>query len=119
MMKRTIIWMILVAIGWMGASIPCRAQYTVSVAEQQNCTVTVSPQKDTYAKGDLLTVTLTPSSGAIFDRFEVYYECTEAEYWEAWSSAAKPHPFMAKDRKKSPRRSNSRFGFRLEIWFLD
>ena len=119
MMKRTIIWMILVAIGWMGASIPSRAQYTVSVAEQQNCTVTVSPQKETYAKGDLLTVTLTPTSGAIFDRFEVYYECTEAEYWEAWSSAAKPHPFMAKARKKSPRRSNSRFAYRLEIWFLD
>ena len=45
--------------------------YTITVAEQQNCTVTVSPQKQSYNGGETITVTLTPANGAVYDYFEV------------------------------------------------
>ena len=87
--------------------------YTIGIAEQQNCTVTLSPQKDTYSEGEEITVTLTPASGAVYDYFEVYYQCTEDEWWVAQSANAKPHRILA------PRRASS-FGdrHRLEIWNL-
>ena len=87
--------------------------YTITVAEQQNCTVKVSPQKQSYNEGETITVTLTPADGAEYDYFEVYYDCTEAEWWAAQSAHAPRHP-------SAPRRASS-FGerHRLELWHLD
>lgn len=85
--------------------------YTITVAEQQNCTVTVSPQQDSYSKGDAITVTITPATGAVFESFEVYYECSETEWWAANSASARR-------RVPVPRRASS-FVYRLELWNLD
>ena len=98
-------------------AIPADAQYTVKVAEQQNCSVEVSPKKPYYDENDLITVTLTPDEGAVFDEFEVYYECTEDEWWEAKSSDAN-EGFFETRLVKAPRRASA-FSYRLEIWELD
>ena len=81
--------------------------YTITVAEQQNCTVTVSPQKDSYDKGEEITVNITPATGAVFDSFEVYCECTESEWWEINSN-------KARRRAPAPRRASG-FTYRAEL----
>jgi len=94
--------------GW-GLSVPANAdEYLVKISEQENCTVTLSPLKGSYSEGETVTVTLTPTEGAVFDRFEVYYECSEEEWWAAQSANARP-------RLRAPRRA-SYFNYRLEIW---
>ena len=82
--------------------------YTITVAEQQNCTVTVSPQKDSYDKGEEITVNITPATGAVFDSFEVYCECTESEWWEINS-------YKARRRAPAPRRASG-FTYRAELY---
>lgn len=94
-------------------AIPTHAQYTINVTEQQNCTVEVSPQKDTYSKGEQITVTLTADAGAAFDDFEVYYECSASEYWEVQSASAKSYGQGSKAKVQSA------FAYRLELYFLD
>lgn len=93
--------------------------YTIGIAEQQNCSITLSPQKDTYVEGDEITVTLLPSSpNAQLSYFEVYYECSEDEWWAAQSASVKPQRPLAA-RRTAPRRASA-FGnrHRLEIWHL-
>lgn len=86
--------------------------YTITVAEQQNCTVAVSPQQESYDEGAEITVTITPAAGAVFDSFEVYCECTESEWWEKQSYGAKRHA-------PAPRRASG-FAYRAELyWFAD
>ena len=79
--------------------------YTVSVAEQQNCSVAVSPQN--YTTGDVVTVTITPADGAIFNSFHVYCQCSESEWWAAQSS------------RTIIRTRASVFSYRLDIWNID
>jgi hypothetical protein len=79
--------------------------YTVSVAEQQNCSVAVSPQN--YSTGDVVTVTITPADGAIFNSFHVYCQCSESEWWAAQSS------------RTIIRTRASVFSYRLDIWNID
>ena len=78
--------------------------YTINVAEQQNCTVAVSPQQESYEGGEAITVTITPAAGAVFESFEVYCECTEAEWWETQS-------YSARRRTLAPRRARA-FAYR-------
>lgn len=103
----------MIAVALMCATASKVQAYTINVAEQQNCTVTVSPQKESYDGGESITVTLTSTNDAVYDYFEVYYECTEAEWWAAQSAHAPRRPM-------APRRGSS-FGERrrLEIWHLD
>ena len=82
--------------------------YTITVAEQQNCTVTVSPQKESYEGGEAITVTITPAAGAVFESFEVYCECTEAEWWETQS-------YSARRRTRAPRRASA-YAYRAELY---
>ena len=98
----------------MGSTTTLHAQYTISVAKAQNCTVSWTPEKQAYNEGEMITVTLTPNQGCVFkeEGFEVYYECTEDEWWEAQSSSARRRLAPA------PRRASS-FARRLEIWYLD
>ena len=113
MKKNSKFWAVAAAI-FMGCfAAPVQAQHTVSVTEHQNCAVEISPQKDKYDKGDKITVTLTVEADATFDTFEVYYECTEAEYWAVQFSSAKNNGIMS-----APRRASA-FAYRLEIWNLD
>ena len=89
-------------------AIPAGAQtYTVSVAEQQNCSVTVSPHKDNYSADEVVTVTITPADGAIFNSFHVYCQCSESEWWAAQSS------------RTIIRTRASVFSYRLDIWTID
>lgn len=88
--------------------IPAGAQtYTVSVAEQQKCTVVVSPQKDNYSADEVVTVTIYPALGAIFNSFHVYYQCSESEWWAAQSS------------RTILRTRATGFSYRLDIWNID
>ena len=88
--------------------VPAGAQtYTVSVAEQQNCTVNISPQKDNYSADEVITVTITPADGAIFDGFSVYCQCSESEWWDAQSSR-----IIMRTRAGA-------FSYRLDIWNID
>lgn len=88
--------------------IPAGAQtYTVSVAEQQNCSVAVSPQKDNYSADEVVTVTITPADGALFNNFHVYCQCSESEWWAAQSS------------RTIIRTRASVFSYRLDIWDID
>lgn len=88
--------------------IPAGAQtYTVSVAEQQNCSVAVSPQKDYYSADEVVTVTITPADGAIFNNFHVYCQCSESEWWAAQSS------------RTIIRTRATVFSYRLDIWNID
>ena len=98
-------------LGWALAT-PAHSQtYTLRVAEQQNCTVSVSPQKDSYSAGDKITATITPGAGAIFKDFQVYYQCTEEQWWAAQSA------FVA-GRTVATRRASG-FSYRLEIWRIE
>lgn len=99
-----------------GAILPLQAQsadYTISVVKQQHCTVSIDPQNSGYAEGDAITVTLTPVSGSTFQSFKLYYECSEAEYWQAMSAASR-------HREQAPRRAadESAFGYRLESYYF-
>ena len=85
--------------------------YTLSVAEHQNCTVTLSPQKESYDAGDAVSVTITPDAGAIFSDFQVYYQCTAEQWWAAQSA-------QVPERNAAPRRASG-FSYRLEIWRID
>ena len=88
--------------------IPAGAQtYTVSVAEQQKCTVVVSPQKDNYSADEVVTVTIYPALGAILNSFHVYYQCSESEWWAAQSS------------RTILRTRATGFSYRLDIWNID
>ena len=118
MKTKRVMWRTLSTICLWWTAITANAQgYTITVAEQQNCTVEVSPLKETYQEGDEIFVKLTHNEGATFNEFEVYYECTEAEWWEAKSSDANEGLFE-KSPRKLPRRVSS-FAYRLEIWELD
>ena len=110
MNKIKIFWLSVLALA--GLTTPAQA-YTVTVAEAQNCSVSLSPEKDSYDEGDEITVTITPNAGATFDSFELYYECTEAEWWEANSSMVKPQTL------KAPRRRASSLSYRLESFYFN
>ena len=88
----------------------------------ENCTITLSPSKDTYAVNDEVTVTITPDEGAIFNPntgFEIYVECSEEEYNENIANAPGFNGFKAR-RKVGPRRAfTSNFEYRLEIYTPD
>ena len=103
------IWLSVLAFAGMTTSAQA---YTIKVAEAQNCTVSISPEKGNYDEGDEVTVTITPNTGASFDSFELYYECTEDEWWEIQSSMAKRHGFI------SPRRASS-LNYRLESFYFN
>jgi len=63
----------------------------------ENCNITLSPSKDTYAVDDEVTVTITPNEGAIFDGdFEIYVECSEEEYNENIANAPGFNGFKAR-----------------------
>ena len=109
MNKIKIFWLSVLALA--GLTTPAQA-YTVTVAEAQNCSVSLSPEKTSYDEGDEITVTITPNAGATFDSFELYYECTEAEWWEANAAMARGHGFFA------PRRASS-LTYRLESFYFN
>lgn len=106
---------IVAALAVAGAPLPSQADgsYTITIAEAQNCTVAIAPQKESYAEGDNITVTLTANPDCSFqeDGFEVYYECSEAEYWETLSASTR------RRAPQAPRRASA-FGYRLKIWNL-
>lgn len=105
--------MALVAISGWGFTAPAHAEsYTIGVSEE-NCTVILTPQKESYDEGETVAVTLILYPEAVFGTFNVYYECTESEYWETVSARVKPHGWAA------PLRRASSFDYRLEIWNLD
>ena len=86
--------------------------YTINVAEAENCTVNISPVRDSYSIGEAITVTITPNNGCTFDSFELFYECSETEYWEVQSSMSRRRNIPA------PRRA-SRFSYRLESFYFN
>lgn len=101
----------------MGIALPLHA-YTVQVSPATtHCDVTWTPQAP--APGDEVTVTLTPHDGYALEEygFEVYYECTEDEWWEFNSSSANEGRFEAP--RRAPAANSSNFEYRLEIWYLD
>lgn len=110
MRKIVVFWLSVLALAGLAASAQA---YTVKVAEAENCTVSISPEKTDYEEGDEITVTLTANAGSTFDIFELFYECSEDEWWEAQSSMAKRHGF------KAPRRRASSFTYRLESYYFN
>ena len=87
--------------------------YNISVAVAENCTVTVSPQQESYNENEEISVSISPDDGATFDSFELYYECTEAEYWKAHSSNARQ-----REGSDAPRRASA-FNYRLESFYFN
>ena len=102
-------------IAFLGIALPLHA-YTVQVSPATtNCDVTWTPENP--EPGQTVTVTIAPHNGYSLDEygFEVYYECTYDEWWEANSNNAKPAHYAP--RRKANGESN--FEYRLEIWNLD
>ncbi len=102
-------------IAFLGITLPLHA-YTVQVSPATtNCDVTWTPENP--EPGQTVTVTIAPHNGYSLeeDGFEVYYECTYDEWWEANSNNAKPAHYAP--RRKANGESN--FEYRLEIWNLD
>lgn len=87
--------------------------YTINVAEAQNCMVSISPEKSSYDEGEEITVTIMPNAYCTFDSFELYYECSEAEWWEVQSSMVKEQRLMG------PRRRVSSLSYRLESFYFN
>ena len=88
----------------------------------ENCTITLSPSQDEYAVDDMVSVTITPAEGAIFDPnadFEIYVECTEEEYNAHIANARSFDRFKAQRKVGQRRAPASRFTYRLEIYTLD
>lgn len=88
----------------------------------ENCTITLSPIQTEYAVGDEVTVTITPTEGAVFDPdmdFEIYVECTEQEYNDNIANARRFDVFKARRKAGLRRAPASHFAYRLEIYSLD